>query len=345
MELKPREKTLAIVTAIMTVLAGGWFLASFVNTTVTGLGTDRTKRESEVEKQKDRLDRIREAYLTDDRQDLLAGWINGSLDSNLEVSGLDYQNWLAVLCDQQLTGGTVVANPVRPHRGFFESLRFTVTGQTNLAKLTEFLHKFYSDPRLHQIEHLTLEPLEKSGDLKVTIAVEAVALAGETIAKIEDFQKKVLGDRKKPTEGDEAEEGAPGATSRWLANASFDLEDLKSRIVGRNVFAAYKPPPPPPPPEQPKEEEEEFNPSKYAYLTAIVTGIDGKPEIWLLERTTGKKHELRLGDEFAISEIRCKVARIGLREAEIDIRGDIWLFPIGDNFWDMIKISDADDGQ
>ena len=108
--------------------------------------------------------------------------------------------------------------------------------------------------------------------------------------------------------------------------------------MGRNLFAAYRPPPPVR--EEVEIEPPKFDPTRFAYLTAIVAEND-RPEAWMIARTSGKKHVLRVGDTFEVGELRGKVLQINHRDAEIEIDGQRWLFPIGDNLRDAVKLSDG----
>lgn len=75
-------------------------------------------------------------------------------------------------------------------------------------------------------------------------------------------------------------------------------------VVERPQEVAAAPPPPKP----------EFDVAKHTQFNAILT-VDGVAEIWLFDRTAGKMHVLREGDEFEIGSVTATVEDIGERTA------------------------------
>lgn len=93
---------------------------------------------------------------------------------------------------------------------------------------------------------------------------------------------------------------------------AFD-DGLPSKKITKtlSVTVAEKPPevvaePPPPKPE--------FDVAKHTQFNAILS-VDGVAEIWLFDRTAGKMHVLRVGDEFEIGSVEATVEEIGERTA------------------------------
>lgn len=64
--------------------------------------------------------------------------------------------------------------------------------------------------------------------------------------------------------------------------------------------------PPPPKPD--------FDVAKHTQFNAVLS-VDGVPEIWLFDRTAGKMHVLRVGDEFEIGSVSATVEEISDRTA------------------------------
>jgi hypothetical protein len=122
--------------------------------------------------------------------------------------------------------------------------------------------------------------------------------------------------------------------------ARSDLDAYREAIVARNVFAAYKPPPPVRAPDPEPAPPPQFDPCKFAYVSAIVRGFDGQPEAWVIARTSGQKFELRDGDTFEIGDVQAKMVQVNRRDAEIEFDGKRWLVPLGDNLRDARPLFD-----
>ncbi|OHB81059.1 MAG: hypothetical protein A2V98_23295 [Planctomycetes bacterium RBG_16_64_12] len=231
-----------------------------------------------------------------------------------EIARSFYQNWLLALGKEAgFRGAKVdVTGQARQRGGVYRVLRFTVQARATLEKLTEFLYKFYSVDRLHQIRTLSIKPTAGSSDLELTLVIEALSLP----------------------DGEPSEPPAAGRLAEY--------DQYTTAIANRNLFAPHKPAPPPAekPPAEPGPPK--FDPGKYAYLTAIV-GVNGRPEVWVISRTSGEKLKLHEGDSFSVGELRGKVIQINRRDAEIEFDGDRgrWLVSMGDNLSDAVKLPDG----
>lgn len=75
-------------------------------------------------------------------------------------------------------------------------------------------------------------------------------------------------------------------------------------VTERPAEVVAEPPPPKP----------DFDVAKHTHFNAILT-VDGVPEIWLFDRTAGKMHVLRIGDDFKIGSVTATVEEIGERTA------------------------------
>ncbi len=310
MVLKKREKILAAVTASLLVLFVGRFLVSAWRGPANRLRADRDKKRTEVDVKQKRLAKGQQA------EQRLAELNRRSLPSDPETARSLYQGWLFALSEEAGFDGTKVETSEGRARGnIYHGLHFSVNAEASLDQLTEFLHKFYSAGHLHRIRNLKIQPTAKGQNLELVFSIEALSLPGA------DRQDKLS-----------------GVASDRLAAA--DLEEYRKAIGGRNLFAAYEPPRPElpktgGPPEPPK-----FDPTKYAYLTGIVNGVDNEPEVWLLARTSGKTQKLHKGDTFEVGELKGKILHINRRDAEVEIDGQRWLFPIGDNLHEVRKLSE-----
>lgn len=345
MALKPREKILAFLTGGLLAVVGGWQLLSFFTGPMAALRTQRSNLQQEVSDKQAQIARNETAYHKQRRDDKLTEWKRGALDTDPQIASLDYQNWLLGLCDNVgFRGATVVSNPLQERRDVRVTLPFTVTGRGNLEDLTAFLHAFYSDPHLHKIRRLTVKPIEGSSDLDLTISVEALSLQKKALATIDAFQDLMKQQGKPKASSPQGEgDGSASETPPALAGIDLGLEQYQKRIVGRNLFAPYRPAPPQvvrteerpredPPPRPPS-----FDPSKYAFVNAIVE-VDGKPQVWLKARTTGEKFELGEGDPFELGTIQGTIARIGRHDVEIEIDGKRRLVAVGDSLHEGIEL-------
>jgi len=401
MAFKKREKTLAlIVAALLLVVLGRFFFTAGWGPLKT-LGDRRDELRKEVDKKNDRVARSQKA------QARLAEWNRRSLPSDPVVARSLYQNWLLGLGKEAGFQGTKVdvTGQGRQRGGVYRALCFTVQARATIEKLTDFLYKFYSADQLHQIRSLSIKPTVGSGDLDLTVVVEALSLpdakpAPEVTVKITEGDFETVPDYTPQLKAELMYTGTGGKLARKaqfrltgsrgsseftfgedvpldavrdevneqthktgvVANVSGDrlsleaeavesevpperlaasaLDEYRKAIVERNLFAPYKPPPPPVAEAPPEPEPPKFDPGKHAYLTAIV-GVNGRPEVWVVARTTGEKFTLHEGDSFKVGDLQAKVIQINSRNAEIEFDGQRWLVSMGDNLHDAVKLPDG----
>lgn len=306
MALKKRERILVWVTGGLAVLLLGQLLLSGGGTPRRVLRAQRDKLAEETATMKRQIERGNEA------EKQLGEWGRRALPSNLEAARSSYQNWLLAVSSQSGWSDTKVeASPGRQRGTAFRALRFTVQSQANLSALTRFLERFYATGYLHQILNVNVVPIEGGDRLDLQVTIEALSLPGA------DRVDRLPEPLNTPAEAD---------TLKRYARA----------VADRNVFAFYRPPAPPLPPRV----EPKFDAAKFVYLTAIVA-VGDQHEVWIVNRTTGEQLKLREGDSFSVGEIRGTVRRIGQREAEVEIDGRRWRFPIGDNLRELIELPGA----
>jgi hypothetical protein len=216
-----------------------------------------------------------------------------SLPSQWLAADRLYHEFLHGLVTGKLTNPSVAPRQVQFRAKGYDALGFIVTGEGTLEQIARVLYDFYSANHLHQIRSLSIDPQEKTGTLKLDMHVDALILPG---VKRADSLSSEPGDN--------------------LVLEGFD--NYKTAIVGRNLFAEYKPPAATPTPEPPKPD---FDKAKLAYFTTIVE-VDGRPQTWLVDRGVSKQTELYEGDEFDVAGVKGKVKRIdfdaGFVELEID---------------------------
>lgn len=135
----------------------------------------RTSALSQIKKDiKNARDRLITSKIMIDRLD---DWRLESLPGNVEVAQATYRSWLL---DHATKSGlqvpSVEAGSVTSRLGQFKILNFNLRGNGQLESVTRFLHNFYQVKLLHQIQSLNLTPLGKSGDVDVSLTVQAISI-------------------------------------------------------------------------------------------------------------------------------------------------------------------------
>ncbi len=99
----------------------------------------------------------------------------------------------------------------------------------------------------------------------------------------------------------------------------------------------------PPPPEAAPPPRPSFDTAKYAYVTGIIQEND-RPEVWITNRTEGRRLRLYEGDEFEVGQFQGTVRRIREKTVEIFSEGDVISVGIGQSLSDGKLLSRADGG-
>jgi len=301
--LQKREKLLAAVTLLLVLWLAARFLLGGSWPSVSSARADRDRVLAEVQKKQGRV----QASLPAAAQ--LADWQQRALPSDVKLAGTLYQNWLFRLAEQvKLDKIRVDPGESRPVRNIYHLFSFTVRGQGSFDNLVRFLFEFYSAGHLHQVRQLTIKPLEDPKRVDLMMIIEALSLPGA------DRTDKLS--------------AVPGA---GLAHKTLD--DYQKHIVGRQLFAPYRPPSPPPPPttrpaEPPKPP---FDEAKYVFLTGIVQAGD-RLQAWIKNRPKDEEFRLVEGDTLATGTLHAKIVRIGSREIEIEVDGRRSVVRLGANF-------------
>ncbi|GAB6187156.1 hypothetical protein [Thermopirellula anaerolimosa] len=223
-----------------------------------------------------------------------------------------YENWLLQSAQAAgFDGVKIESGEVRREKDLFYRFPVVIRGQATLEKLTSFLHAFYARKYLHRIQQISITPAKDGKSMDLMVSVDAVVL--------DDAAAK-----------EALPEGEP--TQRELP----PVKDYVSVIAGRNLFAVYQPPPPPRPPRPPEPPRPStpppppaLDPSRFAYINAIVE-VNGKREVWLYSRTEGKTLRLNENDPFAIGAVKGRVTRIGIRDVEVEVNGEPRVLSLGD---------------
>ncbi|MEX2120967.1 MAG: hypothetical protein WD847_15355 [Pirellulales bacterium] len=299
--MQRRERILALIAGGLVVLAIGQYGYGLVGAAFEERTTELDTLREQVANKEARVTRGKRAARK------LSEWERRSLPPDLYMAGSLYQSWLLGLVDRAaFANASVNPDATISRTDVYQMLRFQIKGNGKLDQVTRFLHDFYSADHLHQVASIKLLP-SKDAVLGVTIAVEAMVLPGAE-------PRRALG----------------SSTSDRLAFG--DLEQYKKVIVGRNLFAVYKPPPvvaaPGSAPKPP-----EFDTAKHAFVTGITQG-GGRPLVWLNVRTTGQHLRLHEGQSFKVGDLEGTIARITPRAVEIETEGKRRLVPVGKSLRD-----------
>jgi len=309
MALRKREKILVGLTTLLVLAFVVRFLFSLFSGATGGLEETRDKLAHDVHHKKQAVSDGRKAEAR------LTAWQKRSLPADHEIARSLYQNWLSELVEQVgFHRSRVESGEGHTVQKAYYLLPFTIRGQATMEQLVRFLFQFYQAGHLHQIRHLSIKPVESvkgqenSNALELVITIETLSLPGASRPdKLSSEPGKEL--------------------------AVTALDNYSKVIVGRNLFSPYtasgKPPPtdatPPP-----------FDLTKFAYLTAVLD-VGGRPQAWLISRTTDQTFKLSEGDEFTIGPLHGKVTRIGNRKVELEIDGARYQVALGNNLHDSMQ--------
>jgi len=299
--MNPREKKLAVGLAAVVGLLAVYYLYE----TVAGKFSDR-------EKQIDRWNQT----IADNQAKIDAGnraqkkmknWESISLPSDTKIAPSLYQSWLMKLVDDaQLESATVQLQTTVGHTATFEKYDFQIKADADISmtQVVDFLYRFYSSNQLHKIRQLMIKPHADGKALDVTIDIEALLLPGA--------------DRKDKLSNEKLNQLALG-----------DVKTYEKAIDDRNLFSEYVPPRQRAEPTRPRSSPP-IDVAKFATVTGIVEQ-DDQPQVWVLVKTTGELLKLHEGEEFTVGNVKCKVLKIGVRDAVITTEGKLVQVFIGDN--------------
>lgn len=315
MALQKRERNLAILTVALAAVLVVWLLVSGSGGSLGTLRTRRNALQAEVDRKNTQVSRGRKA------RQRLARWQKRSLPANHETARTLYQNWLREVVDRAgLQGVSIDSSDGQTWRGVYTMFPFTIQARGTLKELTVFLHAFYSAGYLHKVSRLSITPMEGSSRLVLVISIQALSLPG---AEASGELPSEPGDRLRHELSD------------YLATIVRRQMEGERFMDSGGVFAAYVPyrPPPPdrptgPPPTAPPKPPA-FDATRLTFVNAIIEE-NGRRQVWLFVRTTGDTKKCYEGDTFEIGEVQGKIAKIGEREVEVEIDGQLHVVGLGD---------------
>ncbi len=162
-----------VLVGILLFSAGEWTVDTILNQPLSSLENDRDGYLRRIERSKKELTKARAAA----RQ--LMDYERRSLPSDPNVARSLYQAWLLQLVEHVgLKDRTVNSSPPQGRKGLFSVITCSVRAKGSLDQLTAFLYEFYSAGHLHQIRSISMTPIQRTGELDLSITVEAAALPG-----------------------------------------------------------------------------------------------------------------------------------------------------------------------
>jgi hypothetical protein len=162
---------LGALAVMAMVYAGDWLRQNALQGPIQSRRDETARLESEIEKRENELSAARKAAKE------LAALELRSLPSNPEVARSLYQGWLLELVEYvKFANPNVDSGEPLSHKGLFRTIQCSVRGRGTLEQLTLFLYEFYSAGHLHQIRSINITPLQRSDELDLAIAVEALIL-------------------------------------------------------------------------------------------------------------------------------------------------------------------------
>jgi hypothetical protein len=288
--LNRKNLLLAFLGVILAFYAGEWLLNTLLSAPLDARKQKTAQLEQQLERGRDELALAREAG-----RELVAHG-RQSLPSDSEVARSLYRGWLLELVEHVgLADRNVNSNDPVTKKGIYTALGFSVRGRGTLEQLTKFLFEFYSAGHLHQISSLGITPLQKTGELDLSITIEALALPEA--------------DRKDRLSTERSDRLAPADLNGTLAT----LDDYRS-IVDRNLFAVGG----------------GLDPTDRTYLSAV-NYVDGEPEAWFTLRDTDELIKLRKGSTLQVGQFSGKLVDIDGADVILESDDQRWLLTIGDN--------------
>mgnify|MGYP000465854840 CR=1 FL=1 len=167
-----RQKILLAVLGLLLVYFGGeWAWQNAIQGPLDARRARIRRLEKDLDKRQRELAQARKAMQE------LETLHEQSLPSDPQVARSLYRAWLLQLVTRVgFANRNVEAGEPANRRGLFQSILFTIQGRGTLEQLTRFLYDFYRAGHLHQIQSLSITPLSNSGQLDLSLVVEALVL-------------------------------------------------------------------------------------------------------------------------------------------------------------------------
>jgi hypothetical protein len=277
----------------------------------------------------------------------LAEWQHRSLPTDLVLARSLYKNWLAGLIERtRLAKADVTIGADMPKPGIYVKVPVGVRGQGTMEQMIQFLFEFYQADHLHYIRQLTLTPLAgndaggapggQPGSTPLPAGPMGPGRFGGRggpggFGGPPGFGGTGFGRGGPRTEGPKYEFvlsiealSLPGGDRRdQLSDAKSDrlayteVDAYRRTITERNFFSPYQP-------------VIEGDPAADTYITAVVKK-EGKYQVWISLRSTGKMLKLNEGETFDLGKEKATVTRIDRGAVEIEAAGRRREVALGNN--------------
>ncbi len=166
-----REKLLGAMVGLLLLVAGLLYGAQGILRSLDARRVRLNALESELQEKRQI---VRLSQLAADRMQL---YERRALPADVQKARSLYQTWLLDAVTEigfDEPNVNVIASTAS--RELYHQLGFTLSGRGDLKQLVRFLHAFYAADYLHRIRRLHINPVSRSRQLDVAVAIEALSL-------------------------------------------------------------------------------------------------------------------------------------------------------------------------
>lgn len=305
-----REKLLAglVGVAVLLYAAGEGFTR--YETALEASEDEQLQAESDLQAAKRSLSTAKRA------QRKLRSLRQRSLPANPDIARSLYQDWLRqVASDAGIKEASVVDKTNdRSFSGAEEQqreLNFELTGNASLEQVVKFLHDFYRADHLQRISRANLKPVEGQNDLKLALAIDALILP--SVAREDRLAEDAQ------------------------AELAMSLEDYKTRLDARNLFAPFKPKVEAKPRVAKTKDSGEDEEAKQSKFTGVTYGNG-----WTMAVRHEKSGDLsyyQVGDPLEIGRIRGRIIDLDGRRVIYRTREGEFELRLGEVFSDAVPLA------
>lgn len=114
-----------------------------------------------------------------------------SLPRDVDLARSLYSTWLLRTADQDVKLKLVEVQPlaVRPIRGTYQRMSFSLVGRGTISQMADLLYRFHSADWLHRIDSLRIEPVKNSKEVDLSLTISAASV--NTAAKSEALPTRI----------------------------------------------------------------------------------------------------------------------------------------------------------
>jgi hypothetical protein len=303
-----RERLLLVVAGLVFFVVMVPIFYRLFGTEVLTLRKERNRLKNDIEKYENDVKNKTEIKTR------LEHFTARSLPSKDDFAKSLYQNYLMDLAgetgirENRIDPGSVAVVKTQS-KTHYNKYTFTLHGKGSLEKIAEFLRRFHKADYLHLVRKVSPRPIKNSRDMDVSITVEALSLP------------QARSNRTLPV------------IDRQQLETTDNDKTMLQRITDRSLFSVFVPVQAMP---EPRRQEEprpvnRFDQSPYCYVMAVVE-VDGKPQVWIDQRTEGKKFRLYEGEMFQLGGVRCYVKKIEFNRVQFEAAGGLYTIRPGKSF-------------